>query len=445
MILRIEDTDRSRYVEGAVEGLITMLRWSGINIDEGPETGGPLGPYVQSERLNLYQDHAGRLIRSGHAYYAFDTPEELEEMRRSQEKMKIPPKYDRRALKLTPEEIGEKLSSGIPYVIRMRVPESETISFDDVIRGTVEFSSDRIDDQILMKSDGYPTYHLANVVDDHLMQISHVIRGEEWISSTPKHVLLSRYFGWVGWEQPVFAHLPLLLNADKAKLSTRQGDVTVEEYRDKGYLSEALVNFVALLGWNPGDEREIFGMDELVKEFSLERVGKAGAVFNLEKLEWMNTQHIRMKQDGELLDLTLPELEKRVGKVDREYAVRVVGLVKERMSRTTDLADWFLYFFEEPELYDENAKKKYWKSETPDHLRSVAEALEQVSEFSAHAAEEIVRSVAVRFGIGAGKLIHPIRLSLTGVSVGPGLFEMMEVMGKDRCVRRIELAVAALV
>ena len=249
-LLRIEDTDRARYVEGAVENLVQSLAWAGLRYDEGPGKEGNVGPYVQSERLALYRTHVDRLLKSGNAYYAFDTPEELDAMRKEQEQRRLSPKYDRRALKLTPEEIERKLGEGCPYVVRLKVPEAETIAFDDCVRGRVEFSGVQIDDQVLLKSDGYPTYHLANVVDDHLMGITHVIRGEEWLSSTPKHVLLYHFFGW---DLPVFAHLPLLLNADKSKLSKRQGDVSVEDYRLKGYLPEALVNFVALLGWNPGD------------------------------------------------------------------------------------------------------------------------------------------------------------------------------------------------
>ena len=278
-ILRIEDTDRTRYVEGAVENLMNTLHWAGLTFDEGPGVGGDCGPYIQSERLAVYREHAEQLVREGKAYYAFDTPEELEEMKAAQEKQRLMPKYDRRALRLTPEEIRRKLADGVPSVIRLKVPDDTSIVLDDTIRGRVEFQSAMIDDQVLLKSDGYPTYHLANVVDDHLMGVTHVIRGEEWLSSTPKHVILYQDFGWT---MPEFAHLPLLLNPDRSKLSKRQGDVAVEEYRQKGYLPEALVNFIAFLGWNPGDEREIFSLQELIQEFSLERVGKSGAVFSIE-------------------------------------------------------------------------------------------------------------------------------------------------------------------
>jgi glutamyl-tRNA synthetase len=441
-LLRIEDTDRTRYVEGAVEGLIKTLRWVGLDFDEGPDVGGSFGPYVQSERLELYKQHALQLLASGKAYYAFDTPEELEEMRKAQEKMRIPPKYDRRALKLSPKEVEEKLAAGIPAVIRMKVPEAATVAFDDIIRGRVEFASDRIDDQVLVKSDGYPTYHLANVVDDHLMKISDVIRGEEWVSSTPKHVLLYQY---LGWDVPRFAHLPLLLNADKSKLSKRQGDVAVEDYRAKGFLKEALLNFVALLGWNPGDEREIFQLEELVNEFSLERVGKSGAVFNVEKLDWMNVQHIRRKSDKELLDLAVPSLEEAgIKNVDHGYALRVIGLMKERLNKVSDLATFGRYFFVDPDTYDEDSRKKNWKPETHEYLKDIADGLGTLSSFGEKEIEEVIRSVAGRRQIGASSLIHPLRLALTGISIGPGLFELMAALGKERCLRRIEQAIISL-
>ena len=440
-VLRIEDTDRPRLVEGAVENLIETLRWAGLDFDEGPGTGGPFGPYVQSERLDIYKEHAAALLSAGKAYYAFDTTEELDEMRRQQEKLRIPPKYDRRALKLTPEEVANKLANGEPAVVRMKVPESVTVRFEDRIRGTVEFSSDRLDDQVILKSDGYPTYHLANVVDDHLMQITHVIRGEEWVSSTPKHVLLYEFFGW---KLPEFAHLPLLLNADKSKLSKRQGDVAVEDYRAKGFLKEALVNFVALLGWNPGDERELFTLQELINEFSLERVGKSGAVFNVEKLTWMNTQHTRRKTDEEILAAALPLLASAGFQPDRNYLASVIALVKERMTQPSDLAEAFVYFFAEPSTFSEESKQKNWKSETPGMLRIVAERLRGGEVFDESSIEKAIRVSAEECGVGAGKLIHPLRLCLTGQSVGPGLFELMAVLGKETCIRRIEKGIAIL-
>jgi glutamyl-tRNA synthetase len=442
-ILRIEDTDRSRYVEGAVDNLIETLRWAGLEYDEGPAKSGDAGPYIQSARISVYQEHAQRLIQEGGAYYAFETPEELEEMRKTQEKMGMNPKYDRRALRLTPDEIRAKLESGIPAVVRMKIPETTTtVTVEDLIRGHVEFLSDRIDDQVLLKSDGYPTYHLANVVDDHLMGITHVIRGEEWLSSTPKHVLLYQYFGW---ELPRFAHLPLLLNPDKSKLSKRQGDVAVEDYRHKGYLKEALINFVALLGWNPGDDREIFSLGELVQEFSLERVGKSGAVFNIEKLNWMNTQHLRAKPDREILEMIRPRLA-AIGVRDQDtaYVLRVIPLMKERVEKPEEFVTLGSYFFVDPEVYDDQARKKSWKPESARLMSEVAGSLRTLPEQTEGAFETAVRGVAERLKIGAGKLIHPLRLALTGVGWGPGLFEIMALLGRETCVRRIERAISVL-
>jgi glutamyl-tRNA synthetase len=441
-ILRIEDTDRTRYVEGAVENLIQTLRWAGLEFDEGPGRGGPAGPYVQSERLEMYRRYADELLNAGNAYYAFDTPEELDEMRKTQEKMRVPPKYDRRALRLSPDEVKAKLGGGVPAVIRMKVPEGTTIAFDDIVRGRVEFASDRLDDQVILKSDGYPTYHLANVVDDHLMDISHVIRGEEWLSSTPKHVLLYQYFGW---EIPRFAHLPLLLNPDKSKLSKRQGDVAVEDYRVKGYFPGALVNFVALLGWNPGDEREIFTLEDLVREFTLERVGKSGAVFNLEKLNWMNTQHLRHTPDPDMLTLLRPLLDTAgLGSVPDAYILEVVRLMRDRVDKVEEFVSFGGYFFRDPESYDEASRKKNWREETTAQVRDVLDRLRVLTSFGPAEVEAAVRESAGKFGVGGGKLIHPLRLAVTGVSLGPGLFELMAVLGKDACVRRIERALTSL-
>lgn len=448
-VLRIEDTDRSRYVEGAVENLIATLRWAGLEYDEGPDRPGSSGPYIQSERLALYREHAMRLLAEGRAYYAFDTPEELEAMRKEQERMRkeqermgIPAKYDRRALKLSPEEVRRKLEAGEPAVVRLKVPESETVAFDDVIRGRVEFSSDLIDDQVILKSDGYPTYHLANVVDDHTMGISHIIRGEEWLSSTPKHVLLYRYFGW---EPPVFAHLPLLLNPDRSKLSKRQGDVAVEDYRAKGYLPEALVNFVALLGWNPGDERELFTLDELVREFTLERVGKSGAVFNLDKLNWMNTQYLRRKPIEELAAMLRPALAQAgIGPVPEPYLRAAIELMRDRVDRIEDFVAFSPYLFADPTSYDEGAKSKYWKADSPGLLTSVRTLLASQDPFDHAGIEASVRATAVAAGVNASKLIHPLRLAVSGVPVGPGLFELMALIGRDACLRRIDSALRQL-
>ncbi len=418
-----------------------MLQWAGLDYDEGPKKGGPLGPYIQSERLSLYRLYVQQLIDAGKAYYAFDTTEELEQMRREQEKSGVFPKYDRRALRLAPEEVQAKLAAGQPGVIRMKVPDATTIVVDDIVRGRVEVASDLIDDQVLLKSDGYPTYHLANVVDDHLMNISHVIRGEEWLSSTPKHVLLYDYFGW---ELPHFAHLPLLLNPDRSKLSKRQGDVAVEEYKRKGYLPEALVNFVAFLGWNPGDERELFSLEELVQEFSLERVGKAGAVFNIEKLNWLNAQHLRKKPDSELLRMLKRHLGESgidIAQWSDEYLARVIDAMRERVSFIQDFTERGLYFFRQPDTYDLEMVKKRWKKESPVHLTELAKEFSGLRSPSEGVFEAALHRTAERLRIKNSDLIHPLRLAVSGVGAGPGLYDILVILEKDEVIRRIHRAI----
>ena len=440
-ILRIEDTDRSRYMEGAVDNLIETLRWAGLEYDEGPAKGGAAGPYVQSERIPLYREHVEKLLASGKAYYAFDTPEELDEMRKAQEKLKLTSKYDRRALKLSPEEVRKKLESGVPGVVRMKVPDGTTVAFDDLIRGRVEFSSEQLDDQVLLKSDGYPTYHLGNVVDDHLMGISHVIRGEEWLSSTPKHVLLYRYFGW---EMPAFAHLPLLLNPDKSKLSKRQGDVAVEDYRKKGYLPEALVNFVAFLGWNPGDEREMFSKEELIREFSLERVGRSGAIFNIEKLNWLNAQHLRLKTGSEILAMLRPLVKNMTdgrGDFSDEYLLRVVEAMRERVTIMSDYLEKASYFFHAPATYDPETVSKRWKPGSPDHLRILMKEYAALENPRAADFEAALVRTAEQSQIKKSDLIHPLRLAVSGMGAGPGLYDILAILGKDETIRRIAAAI----
>ncbi len=443
-ILRIEDTDRARYVEGAAANLVKTLRWAGLEYDEGPGIGGPAAPYVQSERISLYKKCAAELLEKGYAYYAFDTPQELEAMRTEQEKMRISPKYDRRALRLTSEEVRQKLESGCPFVVRLKVPVTETITCDDVVRGRVEFGGDRLDDQVLMKSDGYPTYHLANVVDDHFMGVTHVIRGEEWLSSTPKHVLLYRYFGW---DMPVFAHLPLLLNPDKSKLSKRQGDVAVEDYRRKGYLPEALVNFVAFLGWNPGDEREVLSREELIRDFSLDRVGKAGAVFNVEKLQWLNAQYLRAKSDAELLhvvrayDATASGI---AGNVSDEVLVRIIAVMRERATFAADFVEKCPYLYGPPETYDAEAVAKRWKPETASLLRAFIEECTSLENQQPGDFESAVERTAGKLNVKKSEIIHPLRLAVSGVSAGPGLYDILAILGKDQTVKRIIEAIAKL-
>ena len=441
-ILRIEDTDQSRKMDGAMENLISTLQWAGVVVDEGPGAPGAAGPYIQSQRLALYKEHALRLIEQGDAYYCFCTSARLEKLREEQTAAKLSICYDRHCRNLDLAESKRRVAEGESFVIRMKMPLDGQAAFNDLIRGEVTITYSLLDDQVLLKSDGFPTYHLAVVVDDHYMNISHVIRGEEWLPSTPKHITLYKFFGW---QAPLFAHLPLLLNPDRSKLSKRQGDVAVEEYKAKGYLKEALINFIALLGWNPGDEREIFSLEELVHEFSLERVGKSGAVFNVDKLLWLNQQHLRLKSDAELLDLVRPVLQSRyLGTVSGEYMLRVIALMKERAVLVDDFVTTCPYFFTEPGSYDEKAAAKNWTPEVPERLDQLAVRFAALDLFTAEKTEKALREQAEASGVGAGKLIHPLRLAVTGVPQGPSLFHLIEVLGRETTIRRMRQAVAIL-
>jgi glutamyl-tRNA synthetase len=441
-ILRIEDTDQSRKVEGALENLIRTLKWAGLEYDEGPDKDGSCGPYIQSQRLPIYRKHALDLIQKGTAYYCFCTPERLEEVRKNQTVLKQSFSYDRRCREIPSEEAERRIAAGEKYVVRMKVPLTGEMTFEDAIRGKVTIAYKVLDDQVILKSDGFPTYHLAVVVDDHLMGITHVIRGEEWLPSAPKHLLLYRYFGW---DAPVLAHLPLLLNPDKSKLSKRQGDVAVEDYRSKGYLKEAIINFVAFLGWNPGDEREVFTLDQLIHDFSLERVGKAGAVFNVEKLNWLNQQHIRLLSDETLAEMFRPMLEaKGIQIADETYFLRVIELLKEKLTFPQDFGEYSTYFFEDPKTYEEEGVRKYWEPKTPERLVRLAEVLNDMQDFSHPTIEAAMKRLADELQIKTSKLIHPARLVVSGKQVGPSLYELMSVLGKETVVRRLRTASKAI-
>jgi glutamyl-tRNA synthetase len=445
LILRIEDTDRKRFVEGAVENLIDTLKWAGINFDEGPDIGGESGPYSQSERLPIYKELVEKLVAEQKAYYCFCTPERLEKLKEEQQRQKLPQaKYDKHCLSLSKSEIDEKLNSNIPFVIRLNVQPNQKVIFNDVIRETVEFDTNNIDDQVLLKSDGYPTYHLANVVDDHLMEITHVIRGEEWLSSTPKHIILYDYFEW---EKPVFAHLPLLLNPDKSKLSKRQGDVAVEDYRDKGYLKEALINFVALLGWNFGDDKEFYEMDELIEKFSLARVHKAGAVFNLEKLNWLNYEHLRKKPDAEVLKMLRTEIEKSEfsnNMCSDDYLLKVITAMKERVSFVKEYLTKSPYFFNAPAVYEEQNLKKRWKEDSAELLNKLKERFDALVNPSKEDFEKTLDEVAIHLNVNKGKLVHPLRIAVSGVGEGPGVYDILSVLGKEETISRINAALIKL-
>ncbi len=440
-ILRIEDTDRNRYVEGAVENLINVLNWIGLDYDEGPVKGGDYGPYMQSERLDIYKKYADELVQKGKAYHCFCSPERLSELREKQTAEKQQAKYDKHCLNLSKEEVQEKLNLNTSHVIRMNIEENQTISFDDIVRGNVEFNSSTLDDQVLIKSDGYPTYHMANVVDDHLMKITHVIRGEEWLSSTPKHVLLYNFFEW---EIPVFAHLPLLLNPDRSKLSKRQGDVAVEDYRAKGYLREALLNFVALLGWNAGDDQEFYYLNEMIEKFSLERVNKSGAVFNLEKLNWLNAEHLRKKSNEEILQMLKTELSQSKfadKNLSDEYLILVIESMRERISFVKEIIENAPYFFEAPVEYDHDVVKKRWKEDSSDLLQKLTDEFSKLEDPQKEDYEHALKTLSEKLNAGAGKFIHATRLAISGVGGGPGLYDILFILGKEESIERMKRAI----
>jgi len=443
-ILRIEDTDRERCTAEALANILEGLRWLGLDWDEGPEVGGPYGPYVQSERAETYRDHARRLVEQGAGYHCYCTPERLEQMRAEQRLRKQPPGYDRRCRDLTPQQRAEREAEGTPRVVRFAIPLEEKTAFEDLIRGRIEFENARLDDMIILKSDGFPTYHLASVVDDHLMRVSHVLRGEDWISSTPRHLLL---YAALGWEPPRFGHLPMVLGRDRGKLSKRHGATAVTDYRDQGYLPEALANFLALQGWAPGDDTEIMDRETLIGRFSLEAIGKAPAIFDLEKLDWINGYFIRASSLERIADLALPHLQ-RAGLVsaepsaeEREYVRRVLALEQERMKRLSEAPDLMVFFFAEEVAFDPAAERKWLARDyVADVCERLAARLEGVEPFGREAAEAAVRSLAEEMGRKAPELIHPVRVALSGRTAGPGLFEMMETLGRERVVKRLRVA-----
>ncbi len=469
MILRIEDTDQNRYVPGAEEYIIKSLEWVGIKIDEGVGVGGPHAPYRQSERSAIYQKYAQQLIDAGHAYYAFDTSEELEQMRESLKAQGVDtPQYNsitrmqmKNSLTLGEQEAKKLVNGGTPYVIRLKVPRKEEIRLNDLIRGWVTVHSSQIDDKVLMKSDGMPTYHLANVVDDYLMKISHVIRGEEWLPSAPLHVLLYKFFGWED-VMPQFAHLPLLLKPDgNGKLSKRDadqlgfpifpltwkdpssGDVAIG-YKEAGYLPDALLNFLAFLGWNPGTTQEIFSMDQLIEAFQLERINKAGAKFDFHKAQWFNQQYLRAKPDEELAQFLLNSLETEGISCSRDKAMKIAAVMRDRITFPADLWTHGKFFFQSPESYEQAVVVKKWNDEAVKVLEGFRDAVATLPSIDAASAKETLERVTAALGIGTGKILQALRLSITGAGGGPDLMMIMEIIGKDEVVKRIDHALKTL-
>lgn len=424
-LIRIEDTDRARLVAGSEKRILGSLDWLGIPHDEGPDVGGPYTPYRQSERLDLYKNHAEELIKKGHAYYCFCTMERLEEMRKKQEANHQPPMYDGLCKKLDPKESKDR-SKKEKHVIRLNVPDSAVTTFQDIIRGQISFENKLLDDQVLLKSDGFPTYHLGVVVDDHIMEISHIIRGEEWISSTPKHILLYQFFGW---EIPKFAHVSVLRNPDKSKLSKRKNPVWVSWFREQGFLPEAIRNYLATMAWAFPGGKEIFTTEEMIKEFKLEDIQTTAPVFNLEKLRWMNGEYLRQKSNKELKKLIYRYVNTSIQK-DESLMDKILPLVKERMHTLNEF--WFLagFFFERPKKFERPLKQK---------LVNVVSQTLTSSEWNHDAMEKAIRDRADKDGMKAKDIFMELRLAVTGKTVGPPLLESLEIFGREETLSRLKI------
>ena len=447
-IVRIEDTDVTRKVKGAVRAILDSLRWLGLDWDEGPEVGGDYGPYFQSQRLEIYRETAQRLISQGDAYHCYCSPQRLEEMRAEQVRRKQPPGYDRHCRDLTPEERAKKEAEGIVPVVRFKVPLEGRTRFNDLIYGDVVFENNTLDDFILLKSDGYPTYHLANVVDDHAMEVSHVIRAEEWISSTPRHLLL---YQALGLEPPQFVHHPMILGPDRAKLSKRHGAVSILDYREQGYLPQTMFNFLALIGWSLDDKTEIMSRQALVDNFSLERISKTGAIFNREKLDWMNGVYIRSLTADEFFEAVQPYLmmDMAAGEAlisSEEYVRDILPLIQERARTLLEVAELTQFFFIDQLDYESSLLigEKMDADLTVGALKAAQQKLNQLEAFDAESLEGVLRPLAAELELKTGQLFSVLRVAVTGRTAAPPLFQTMAVLGRKRCLRRIEAALSKL-
>lgn len=464
-ILRIEDTDQKRFIEGAEQYIEESLQWLGLDYDEGVNVGGDYGPYKQSERMDIYAQYAHRLVEEGKAYIAFDTPEELDEMRKKLEANKMASKYDstsrmsmKNSLTLSEDEVKERMDRGDDYVIRIKFPRNEEVRFHDEIRGWIVFNTSQLDDKVLLKQDGLPTYHLANIVDDHLMKISHVIRGEEWLPSAPLHIMLYRYLGWED-TMPKFAHLPLILKPDgKGKLSKRDGDrlgfpvfplewkdpssgEISSGYRESGYIPEAVVNMLALLGWHPSDNSELFRLEELVDTFKLDRVSKSGAKFDMDKAKWFNHQFLMQQSEEEIIR----SLGNRVGPKHlakgEAYLERVIALLKEKVNFAAEILPLGDFFFNTPTEYDEKVERKKWNAEVSTFLGDLVQQFKTKNAKKADDFDAVLTAVCEEQEVGKGKFMQPLRWVVSGQAGGPPIFELLELLGADEIASRYEIAV----
>ena len=446
--LRIEDTDVARTVEGSVEAIFNGLRWMGLNWDEGPDIGGKYAPYYQSQRLPLYQEAAKKLVEQGSAYYCYCSSERLDQMRKDQTAKKLPPGYDRCCRDLTPEERTKKEAEGIRSVIRFRMSLTGQTRFTDLIRKEVVFENSTLDDHVLLKSDGYPTYHLANVVDDHLMETSHVIRGEEWLSSTPRHLLL---YQALGYQPPLFAHLPLILGPDRSKLSKRHGAASVKEYADQGYLPDALFNFLALTGWSLDDKTEIMSREDIINNFSLERISPTAAIFNIEKLNWMNGMYMRKLTPEQFYEVSQSFLmtDKAAAQAviqNENYVRSVLPLVQERARTLVEVPELTSFFFVDKLEYDASLliEKNMTHEDALKALEVGYKRIKDLTPFDAETLEKVLRPLAVELGMKTGHLFGALRTATTGRTAAPPLFQTMAVLGKERSLKRVEAAISKL-
>ena len=448
-ILRIEDTDQTRLVEGAIENLIESLEWAGIKYDEGVfiedhkvVQKGEYGPYIQSERLDIYKKYVGELVENGHAYNCFCTKERLESLREEQKTKGLVPKYDGLCRSVSKEEAAKRIADGEEHVIRLKLPKDKDIKFHDIVRGNITINSDDIDDQVLLKSDGFPTYHMAVVVDDYLMKITHIVRGEEWLASTPKHVYLYEVFGW---EPPIYVHLPTVLNKERKKLSKRHGDVSVDDFREKGYLPEGLINYLALVGWSPEDNEEIFSMEELIQQFTFERVSKAGGIFDKDKLDWVNGHYIRNASVEEITDMAIPYLKEaeliddEFVKTNYEWLKILIDSVKESLSTVQESVDKVEFIFQNKvDIVEEDALETLKTEGLPDILSAIKEELDDKESISMDYAKGFMKIIHKKSGVKGKNLFMPTRAVLTGSVHGPDLVSILYLLGKENILKRIE-------
>lgn len=450
-LIRVEDTDQTRFVEGAIEGMINSMQWAGVVHDEGPFIEenthhviekGEFGPYIQSHRLELYKKHSDQLIESGHAYHCFCTKERLEEVREIQKAEGHTPKYDGHCRRLDLAEVNQKLAAGLPHVIRLKLPESRLIEFDDAIKGHIAVNTDDMDDQVLMKTDGFPTYHMAVVVDDHFMGITHVVRGDEWLISTPKHIYTYEAFGW---EAPQFVHLPVILGQSKKKLSKREGDVSVEDFKRKGYLPEALINYIALVGWSPDDGEEIMDMQTLINKFSFDRVSKSSGVFDVEKLNWMNNQYIRNYDLDQLTALSKAYFVESgfasESEFDAEFAKyrNIVDILRERLNKLNEISEYYnLFNVNTIELEDDEAREMIEMPHVSEMLECFSKKVSEIDEITAEDVKRLLKEVQKETGHKGKNLFMPVRVALTGQVHGPDIAKVMEVIGSANTFERIE-------